>query len=166
MKGAFRIGFGVDSHRFLPQKTNKKLVLGGVKIKGHVGLDSHSDGDVILHALFNALSSAVGEGSIGQSFPDTDSKWKGVNSQIFIQEILSKIKKQKLEIGNVVISLECKTPKISPHEASIKHNLAELLGVPLGCIAIHATSGEGLTSFGKGEGIYGQAVVLLQSKPK
>ncbi len=160
----YKIGFGVDSHGFEKKPTKKKLLLGGVHVPDHVGLDSHSDGDVILHAVFNALSSAIGEKSIGQFFPDHDPKWKGVDSEVFIQEIMKRIKKEKYAIGNVVISLECKRPKISPIEPKIKHNLSKLLGVSKKEIAIHATTGEGLTSFGKGEGIYGQAVILLYKK--
>ncbi len=161
MNAPFRIGMGVDSHRFQEQMSEKKLVLGGIVAPGHLPLDSHSDGDVILHALFNALSSAIGEKSIGQFFPDTDPKWKGVDSTVFIHEIVKRVKKEGFEVGNVVISLECKTPKIAPHESSIKHNLSRVLGIPSEMIAIHATSGEGLTAVGKGEGISGQAVVLL-----
>ncbi len=161
MTAPFKVGFGVDSHRFEEKPTKKKLILGGVHVPEHVGLDSHSDGDIILHAVFNALSSAIGEKSIGQFFPDNDPKWKGVDSQTFIQEIMKQVKKEKYAIGNVVISLECKRPKISPIEPKIKHNLSKLLGVSEKEIAVHATTGEGLTSFGKGEGIYGQAVILL-----
>ncbi len=159
----FRIGFGVDSHRLLSEKTDKKLILGGVEIAGHAGVDSHSDGDLILHALFNALSSAIGEKCIGQFFPDTDEKWKGKNSKEFVSHILRLVNEKGYRIGNVVFSLECKTPKISPYEQKIKQNISLLLGIPLDCIAVHATSGEKLTSFGKGEGIYCQCSVLLHS---
>ncbi len=164
MPTSFRIGMGVDSHRFLEKKTNKKLILGGVEIKDHIGLDSHSDGDVVWHALFNALSSAIGEKSIGQFFPDTDPKWKGVDSDVFIQEILKRISAKGYEVGNVTVSLECKTPKISPHSDAIIRRTAKIVGVKTDQVALHATTGEGLTSFGKGEGIYGQAIVLLSKK--
>ncbi len=159
-----RIGFGVDSHRFQKKNTGKKFVLGGIEVPGQMPLDSHSDGDVILHALFNALSSAIGEKSIGQFFPDTDPKWKGVDSSVFIKEILSRIQKKGFAIENVVVSLECKAPKIAPIEAKIKEKVAKLLGIHIDCVALHATSGEELTPFGKGEGIYGQAVILLYKK--
>jgi 2-C-methyl-D-erythritol 2,4-cyclodiphosphate synthase len=161
MTAPFKIGFGVDSHRFEEKLSKKKLILGGVHVPEHVGLDSHSDGDVILHAVFNALSSAIGETSIGQFFPDNDPKWKGADSKTFIREIMQRVTKEKYAIGNVVVSLECKRPKIAPIEPKIKHNLSVLLGISESEIAIHATTGEGLTSFGKGEGIYGQAVILL-----
>lgn len=161
----FRIGFGVDSHRLLFEKTDKKLILGGVEIAGHAGVDSHSDGDLILHALFNALSSAIGEKSIGQTFPDTDEKWKGKNSKEFIAHILKLVKKEGYVVGNVVFSLECKTPKIFPYEQKIKQNISLLLQIPLNGIAVHATSGEKLTAFGNGEGIYCQCSVLLHSMP-
>ena len=160
-KEPFKVGLGVDSHRFQPTMSDKKFVLGGVVVPGHMPIDSHSDGDVILHSLFNALSSSIGEKSIGQFFPDTDPKWKGVDSAVFIEEILKRIRKENYEVGNVVVSLECKTPKIAPLEAKIKHNVSGLLGISVNCVAIHATTGEGLTSVGNGEGIYGQAVILL-----
>ncbi len=158
-----RIGFGVDSHRLLAVgvQPEKKLILGGVHIPDHAGVDSHSDGDLILHALFNALSSAIGEKSIGQFFPDNDPKWKGVNSTQMIHQIMQLVKEKGYHIGNAVFSLECKTPKIAPHEAAIKASLSRLLEIPLDAIAVHATSGEKLTAFGKGEGIYCQATILL-----
>ena len=159
----YRIGFGVDSHRLLPLDVNpeKKLFLGGVHIPHHVGVDSHSDGDLILHALFNALSSAIGEKSIGQFFPDNDPQWKDVASTPMIAHMLELVREKGYRVGNVVFSLECKTPKISPHEVAIKQSIAALLDIPLDAVAVHATSGEGLTSFGKGEGIYCQATILL-----
>ena len=160
----FRIGFWVDLHRFQTGPSEKKLMLGGVLVPNHAGVDSHSDGDVILHALFNALSSAIGEKSIGQFFLDTDEKNKGKDSKEFIAAILDRVRKQGYTIGNVVFSLECKTPKISHLEKEIKQKVSALLDVDPSCVAVHATSGEGLTSFGKGEGIYCQAVVLLYKK--
>lgn len=163
-KNPFRVGMGVDSHRFQEKKTSKKLVLGGVEIKDHLALDSHSDGDVVLHALFNALSSAIGEKSIGQFFPDNDPKWKGVDSIVFLRTILDRIKKSDYLIGNVSITLECKTPKISPHSLAMIEKIANILNIHPADVALHATSGEGLTSFGKGEGIYGQAIILLYKK--
>lgn len=158
-----RIGFGVDSHRLLTagMQPEKKLLLGGVHIPNHPGVDSHSDGDLILHALFNALSSAIGEKSIGQFFPDNDEKWKGADSSQMIRHIMQFVQDKGYHIGNVVFSLECKTPKIAPHETAIKQSLSRLLEIPLDCIAVHATSGEKLTAFGKGEGIYCQATILL-----
>ncbi len=161
--GEIKIGFGVDSHRLLPLDVHpeKKLILGGVEIRNHVGVDSHSDGDLILHALFNALSSAIGEKSIGQFFPDSNAKWKGKSSVEFVAHILELVHAQGYQIGNVVFSLECMTPRLAIYEVQIKQSISSLLQIPLGCIALHATSGEGLTSFGKGEGIYCQATILL-----
>ena len=163
MENNFRIGFGVDSHRLLAPGVSpeKKLIMGGVHIKDHVGVDSHSDGDLILHALINALSSAIGEKSIGQFFPDTDPKWKGVDSTKMVAHVLELVRKKGYKVGNVVFSLECKTPKISPYEAAIKQSLMRVLDIPADCVAVHATSGEKLTAFGKGAGIYCQATILL-----
>ena len=162
-ENTFRIGLGVDSHRLLAVgvQPEKKLILGGVHIPDHAGVDSHSDGDLILHALFNALSSAIGEKSIGQFFPDNDEKWKGADSSKMIAQVLKLVREKGYRIGNVVFSLECKTPKIAPCELAIKQSVVKLLEIPLDCIAVHATSGEKLTAFGKGEGIYCQATILL-----
>ena len=161
MTPPFRIGFGVDSHAFEKTPTGKVFKLGGVVIPTAPGVDSHSDGDLILHSLFNALSSAIGEKSIGEYFPDTKEENSGRDSEEFIRLILKKIHDTGFEIGNVVFSLECKRPKISPHALQIKQNVARLLNVAEDAISVHATTGEGLTSFGKGEGVYCQAVVLL-----
>lgn len=160
----FRIGFGVDSHRLLAIKTEKKLVLGGVEIFDSPGVDSHSDGDLILHSLFNALASAIGDKSIGEFFPDSKTENKGRPSVEFIATILPKITAKGYIIGNCVFSLECARPKISPHAEKIKVNVAAILGIAPSSVSVHATTGEGLTSFGKGEGIYCQAVVLLVKK--
>ncbi len=157
----FRVGFGVDSHRFETTPTGKLFKLGGVIIPDAPGVDSHSDGDLILHSLFNALSSAIGEKSIGEYFPDTKKENSGRDSEEFIHLIQAKIKEKGFAIENMVFSLECKHPKISPHSEKIKQNLARILKMGVDSIAIHATTGEGLTSFGKGEGVYCQAVVLL-----
>ncbi|QQR92172.1 MAG: 2-C-methyl-D-erythritol 2,4-cyclodiphosphate synthase [Candidatus Iainarchaeum archaeon] len=159
----YRIGFGVDSHRLLAPgvQPEKKLMLGGVHIPDHAGVDSHSDGDLILHALVNALSSAIGEKSIGQFFPDSDPKWNGVASSKMVEHVWELVREKGYCVGNVVFSLECKTPKISPHESAIKQSIAALLDIPLDAVAVHATTGEKLAAFGKGEGIYCQATILL-----
>lgn len=158
----FRIGFGVDSHRFETTPTGKKFVLGGVVIPDAPGVDSHSDGDLILHSLFNALSSGIGEKSIGEYFPDTKDENKGRNSIDFVRHILTEVNEKGYRVGNVVFSLECKRPKISPHALKMRESVSRLLNIPLDAVAVHATTGEGLTSFGKGEGVYCQAVVLLE----
>ncbi|MDP2666459.1 MAG: 2-C-methyl-D-erythritol 2,4-cyclodiphosphate synthase [Candidatus Diapherotrites archaeon] len=162
----FRIGLGVDSHAFENPRTEKKLIMGGVEVPHHVGMRSHSDGDVVLHALFNALSSALGEKSIGQFFPDSDTANKGKDSRQFVSFIMERARDKGYGVENVVVSLECQTPKIAPIEMDIRKNVSQLLNIPLDAIAIHATSGEGLTPFGQGKGIYCQCVVLLHQTHK
>jgi 2-C-methyl-D-erythritol 2,4-cyclodiphosphate synthase len=158
----FRIGFGVDSHAFEETLTGKKLIIGGVEVPNHLAVKSYSDGDVIIHSLFNALSSAIGEKSIGQFFPDNDPVNMQRDSMNYISFIHPLVRKKGYVISNVVFSLECKTPKISPLESRIKEVLSRKLEISPGAISVHATTGEGLTSFGQGKGIYCQAVVLLE----
>ena len=158
----FRIGLGIDSHAFETQVTEKAFLIGGVEIPSHLPVQSHSDGDVVLHSIFNALSSAIGEKSIGQFFPDTAEENKGKDSREFIRTILRKVREKNFLVENVVFSLECKTPKIAPIEMKIKQNVAALLNISPDAVAVHATTGEGLTSFGQGKGLYCQCVLLLQ----
>lgn len=166
MKRVYRIGFGVDSHRFEAVSTGKKLMLGGIEIPHPVGMESHSDGDVILHALYNALASALGEGSIGTAFPDSKEENQGRDSKEFVAHILQKTRQEGYIIQNVGVSLECKTPKINPHEKAFKESIAQLLGIKVEQVAVHATTGESLTAVGKGKGIYTQVIVLLEKHQK
>lgn len=160
----FRIGFGVDSHRFLSEMSDKKMILGGVEIPNHVGVESYSDGDVIYHSLFNALSSALGNKSIGEFFPDNDPVNMRKDSGEYIQFMMKLVKEKGFSISNVVFSIEGKRPKVAPHSVKIKESVAKILSISVEQVSVHATTGEGLTSFGKGEGVYCQAIVLLQKE--
>jgi len=156
-----RVGMGKDSHAFEEEGGSKKLILGGKIIEGERGMKAHSDGDVISHAVFNALASAVGERSIGNYFPDNDPKWKNADSKIFLEEAKRMVAAKDYSIANIAIVVECKRPKIVPHEIEMKKNLAKMLGIKAEQISITATSGEGLTPFGKGLGIEVTASVML-----
>ena len=158
---ASRIGIGQDSHKFSDKK--KPLVIGGVKITNDYGFDANSDGDVILHSLFNALSTAIGYKSLG-SYAD-DMYRKGItDSKKYLEFILNKAAEKGFRIGNVAIMLEGKKPKIDEHNDKIKASLSKLLKVKEENIGLAATSGEGLTEFGKGNGMQCFCVVTLKNK--
>jgi len=156
-----RMGFGMDSHRFV--KGEKPLVLGGVLIKGEKGFEANSDGDVILHALFNAISQGIGERSISH-YADDMAKNGILDSREYLKVILKIMKERGYEIGNIGIMIEGKKPMISPHEGKINDSIAKLAGVEKEKIGIAATTGEELTDFGKGFGMQCFCVVTLNKK--
>ncbi|MCH8329326.1 MAG: 2-C-methyl-D-erythritol 4-phosphate cytidylyltransferase [Nanoarchaeota archaeon] len=159
LTNASRIGIGQDSHRFTNE--NKPLMLGSVKIADKNGFDADSDGDVLLHALFNALSTAIGDRSLG--FYADDMCKKGIiDSKKYLEFILDKVKERNYKISNVAIMLEGKNPKIDEHIDKIKASLSKILKIKKENIGIAATSGEELTEFGKGLGMQCFAVVTLR----
>jgi len=151
------IGIGEDSHPF---DSTGSMLLGGVKVEGLPKLKGNSDGDVILHALFNAISSALGERSLGIT-ADPMAEQGIIDSSEYLKVILSEAGKKGFVINNVSISLECAQPKVEPLVEQLKASLSQLLMINLQRIGITATSGEGLTSFGKGEGIRCSCIVSL-----
>jgi 2-C-methyl-D-erythritol 4-phosphate cytidylyltransferase / 2-C-methyl-D-erythritol 2,4-cyclodiphosphate synthase len=157
---ATRIGIGHDSHRFSKNKT-KKLVIGGVVIKGFPGFNANSDGDIILHALFNALSSAIGSNSLG-FYADKMYKEGIKDSRKYLDFILSKVENKNLKINNIAIMLEGKNPKIDPIIGKIRVSLSKILNIKSEFIGIAATSGEELSEFGKGNGMQCYAVVSVK----
>jgi len=154
----FRIGFGFDSHDF---EEGKPLVLGGVLIDFPKGLKGHSDGDVLLHALTDALLSAVGEEDIGQLFSDKDPRWKSAQSSVFLKSALEKVSKKGYMIVNVDCTLIADEPKIAPIKNKIIQNLSLLLGIEQERISVKGKTREG---FCQSEGIACFCVVLLQEK--
>ena len=159
MINASKIGIGQDSHKFSSSK-NKKLVLGGFEIKNEIGFEANSDGDVILHALFNALSTAIGDKSLG-FYADKMFKEGIKDSKKYLEFVLNKVKERNYKISNVAIMLEGKKPRIDGHIDNIKVSLSKLLKIKEENIGIAATSGEGLTEFGKGNGMQCFAVVTI-----
>jgi 2-C-methyl-D-erythritol 2,4-cyclodiphosphate synthase len=160
----FRIGLGQDSHRFVKEGDAKKLVLGGIVVEGERGLEANSDGDVILHALCNALSQAVGKKSLG-SYADKLCLEKGVkDSAEYLKVAKGFVDEAGYEIVNIGIMIEGRKPKIEPIADKMKTKIGEILGIDEGRIGITATTGEYLTSFGKGEGIQVFAVTILVHK--
>ena len=155
-----RVGIGYDIHAFDPTRV---LVLGGVKIEGAWGLKGHSDADVLLHAVGDALLGAAALGDLGEHFPDSDPQWKDVPSAVLLAEILVKVQARGFAPVNVDVNVIAERPRIAPHKEAIRTRLATLLGLPLEAVSVKARTNEGLDAIGKGQGIAAQAVVLLRT---
>jgi 2-C-methyl-D-erythritol 2,4-cyclodiphosphate synthase len=136
-----RIGYGFDSHEFQP---GIPLKIGGVTLAHDKGLGGHSDGDVLLHAITDALLGAVAAPDIGALFPPSDPKWKGADSVLFLREALDRVSRAGYAVGNVDASLVLAAPKIGPHAAAIRARVAKSLGVPEDCVGLKAKTPEGL----------------------
>jgi 2-C-methyl-D-erythritol 2,4-cyclodiphosphate synthase (EC 4.6.1.12) len=152
----FRVGFGFDAHPF---EEGKPLILAGVCVDFPKGLKGHSDGDVVLHSITDALLSAIGEQDIGQLFPDTDPRWKNASSVIFLKTALEKLHEKGYRIVNVDCTLVADQPKIAPIKERLIENLAKLLGVEMDQVSLKGKRREG---FCQEEGIACFCVVLLQ----
>ena len=136
-----RIGYGFDSHEF---RSGIPLKIGGITLAHDKGLGGHSDGDVLLHAITDALLGAVAAPDIGALFPPSDPKWKGADSAIFLREALKRVRDAGYAIANIDASLILRAPKIGPHSTAIRTQVAELLGVPADCVGLKAKTPEGL----------------------
>lgn len=157
-----RIGHGFDVHRFDDNPSAPaEITLGGVTIPSDRALLAHSDGDVLIHALCDALLGAAGLGDIGEHFPDTDAQYKGVDSRSLLRQVVAELKQAGWCLGNADITLVAQAPKLSPHKSSMRDNLASDLGCTRSQINIKATTTEGLGYAGRREGIACHAVVLL-----
>lgn len=154
----FRIGHGYDVHRF---GEGDFIVLGGVKIPHHSGFIAHSDGDVLIHALCDALLGAIAAGDIGQHFPDTDERFKNIDSSILLDETNQLLSKDFYHIVNIDLTIVAQSPKIAPHIQMMSQNLAGVLNINNSQINIKATTTEGLGFAGREEGIAAHAVVML-----
>jgi 2-C-methyl-D-erythritol 2,4-cyclodiphosphate synthase len=153
-----RIGQGVDVHPF---DESRPLILGGVRIADHGGLAGHSDADVVLHAVIDALLGAAGAGDIGQYFPSDDPRWKGVESSRFVREAMTIITEMDAEISNIDITIIAEKPKIAPHREAIGAFIAKLLDLPRGRVNVKATTTDHLGFIGRGEGICAMAIVCI-----
>jgi len=153
-----RIGNGYDVHRLIK---GRKLILGGVEIPHLTGLDGHSDADVLLHALCDALLGAVGAGDIGSHFSDKDPKWKGVSSLILLEQVTAICRDKGFEVSNVDTIIIAQKPKLASFLPDMKKNIAQTMAINFGQINIKATTTEKLGFTGKEEGIAAHAVVLL-----
>ena len=154
-----RIGQGFDVH---PLVRGRKLIIGGVEIAYEKGLDGHSDADVLLHAICDALLGAAGLGDIGQHYPDTSAEFKGVDSRHLLRDVAKKIAGLKLRVVNVDATIIAQAPRMAPHVARMIGNIAADLGVAPACVNIKATTTEHLGFLGRMEGIAAQAVALVE----
>jgi 2-C-methyl-D-erythritol 2,4-cyclodiphosphate synthase len=152
------VGIGYDVHQLV---AGRKLILGGVEIPHSKGLDGHSDADVLMHAICDAVLGALGEGDIGQFFPNTDSRWKNVASKIFLQEAARQVAFREGRIVNIDVSLIAQEPKVMPHAAEMKIKIAEALGINVAKVGIKATTNELMGFIGRGEGIAAMAVASV-----
>lgn len=153
-----KIGSGFDVHSFGP---GDFVMLGGIRVPHTNGVVAHSDGDVILHALCDALLGAAGLGDIGQHFRDTDPQWKGADSKRFVRAVMSMLLTRKLRVGNADITVLAEAPKVGPVRDAIRRQVAELLEVTEEQVNVKATTTERLGFLGRREGIAAQAIVLL-----
>jgi 2-C-methyl-D-erythritol 2,4-cyclodiphosphate synthase len=155
-----RIGHGFDVHAF---GAGEAVVLGGVRIAHTQALQAHSDGDVLLHALCDALLGAAGLGDIGRHFPDTEAAWAGADSRQLLRRVVTLLAAQGWCAGNADLTLICQAPRVAPHREAMQANIAADLGVEVGQVNVKATTTERLGYLGRGEGIAAHAVVLIQS---
>lgn len=156
-----RVGLGQDSHRFVAEGSGKPLILGGIAFPSEPGLEANSDGDVVLHALFNALSQAVGGRSLGV-YADPLCRQGITDSAAYLAIALDMVRRSGYRIGNIGVSIEGQRPRIEPRAAEMRAAIARLAGVAENAVGVTATSGEGLTAFGRGEGLQALVIVSLQ----
>lgn len=156
-----KIGIGYDVHALA---SNRKLIIGGVQIPYEMGLDGHSDADVLVHAVMDSLLGAMGQGDIGRMFPDTDDKYKDADSRVLLRQVVKHMKDTGFVLGNLDAVIIAQKPKMSPYIDEMKNNLACDMETDVSNINIKATTTEKLGFEGRGEGIAAQAVCLLEDK--
>jgi 2-C-methyl-D-erythritol 2,4-cyclodiphosphate synthase len=155
-----RIGHGYDIHRLVD---GRRLLLGGVEISAPFGLLGHSDGDVVLHAICDAILGALGEGDIGGLFPDTDERYRGADSALLLGQVVATMRDRGFHIINVDLTVTAERPRLEPYRQAIRQRLAGLTGADVASINLKAKTNEGLDAIGRGEAIAATAVLLLQS---
>jgi 2-C-methyl-D-erythritol 2,4-cyclodiphosphate synthase len=160
MAREFRIGHGFDVHRL---HRRRKLILGGVEIPHARGLLGHSDADVLLHALINALLGAMAEGDLGTHFPDTDPRYRGIASTKMLEKVLRMMRQRRFKLVNADVTLVAQQPKLAPYYEPVRKNVARRLGVAESRISIKATTTEKMGWIGQGKGMAALAVVLLRT---
>lgn len=157
-----RVGQGFDVHRFAAPEEGRSLMLMGCQIPHDCGLAGHSDADVMLHALMDALLGAAGLGDIGQHFPDTDPAYKGADSAALLERVMGDLAERGWRVINADVCLIGERPKIGPHRLRMREHIAPVLGLPADALNVKATTTEKLGFTGRGEGLAAQAVVLIQ----
>jgi 2-C-methyl-D-erythritol 2,4-cyclodiphosphate synthase len=154
-----RIGHGYDAHRFA---AGERLVLGGVDIPHDKGLAAHSDGDVVLHALCDALIGASGGGDIGKHFPDSDPRYENIDSRILLRKVVATLNDGGFTVGNADVTIVAEEPRLAAHAARMRANIAADLGIDAARVNVKATTTEKMGFIGRAEGIAAHAVVLLE----
>jgi len=153
-----RIGIGYDLHRLVE---HRPLILGGVPIPHDRGLLGHSDADVVLHAVCDALLGAAGMGDIGEHFPDTDPAYKGISSMELLRAVRARLRKKGFRIGNIDSVIICQEPRLGGHKKDMARNIAAALGIPVSCVGVKATTPERLGPLGRSQGIACWATALI-----
>lgn len=154
-----RVGTGYDVHKF---SENRDLIIGGVNIPYTLGLLGHSDADVLLHAIMDALLGAAALGDIGKYFPDTDNKYKNISSLVLLKEVGNLLKEKGYAIENIDSTIIAQRPKMASYIDTMRKNIADTLDIPIDSVGVKATTEEGLGFTGRGEGISAQAIALLK----
>ena len=157
-----RIGHGYDIHRL---RAGGQLLLGGVVVSEEMSPIAHSDGDVVIHSLVDAILGAMGWGDIGQHFPDTDAKWKGAASRVFLETVVGRLQQARLRVGNVDVTVMAERPRLKAHREAMRQSLAGMLGVDAERVSVKAGTNEGCDAIGRGEAIAAHAVVLIAALP-
>jgi 2-C-methyl-D-erythritol 2,4-cyclodiphosphate synthase len=155
-----RVGIGFDVHAFAE---GNFIMVGGVRIPHERGVRAHSDGDVVVHALCDALLGAAGLGDIGMHFPDTDPQWQGVAGAVLLERVLAMLLARGFEPVNVDVTILAERPRIAPHREAMRRRLAEMLDLPAEMVNVKATTTEQLGLIGRGEGLAAQAIALVES---
>lgn len=155
---SLRIGQGIDAH---PLVAGRRCVLGGIEIPSDAGPDGHSDGDVVLHALADALLGTAAAGDLGSVFGTTDPRWKNAPSSRFVTEAFERAGRPA--VVNVDVTVIAERPRVGPYRDAMRASIAALLGIPVARVSVKASSGNGMTGFGRGEGVYASAVVLVEA---
>lgn len=160
---SMRVGNGFDAHRFKP---GARLVLGGVDIDHEMGLEAHSDGDVIIHALCDAILGALCAGDIGQHFPDSSEEYRGIDSRILLRKVIDMMVERGYRLGNADVTVIAQAPKLAPHIKTMRENLAQDCRVEMEAMSIKATTTEKMGFTGREEGIAAMASVLLSNQKR
>lgn len=155
-----RIGFGNDVHRL---EAGRKLILGGVTVSEEIGAVGHSDADAVCHAITDAILGAMALGDIGSHFPDSDPKWKGADSFVFLCEAVRLARECGFVVSNLDCTIDLERPKLRPHIGAMREKIADAIGCEIGCVSVKAKTGEGLDAVGSGAAVRTEAVVLLVS---
>lgn len=158
-RSGWRVGYGYDVH---PLGDGRKLILGGVEIPHGKGLLGHSDSDVLVHAVCDALLGAMGEGDLGRHYPSSDPKYKGISSLKLLEDVIAKLRSKGYRIGNIDTVIVAQAPRLGPHLPAMQKKLAEVSGIDPDLVNVKVKSGEGLDAVGKEEGMTAHAVCLIE----